>query len=1132
MNKNHRVVWSQARNCFVVASEKARAKGKPSTTRTAIATAVAALFLAPGVASARPVCGGTTPVTTALTSSQCYGDQDVTINSNGSIAVTNTNTAVSVSPGAPYTGTFINNGTISVTNTSWAGTAYGVNFNDGIALTGKLTNTGNITVDINTTSTGYGYGINIDGDVAGTLTNSGHITVDVIGDNSAYAYGIHVNNLSGTLNNSGVISATAKADSDSASAYGVYVGGNLSGSLTNSGTISATANVYSSSHAYAYGVYVDNNLSGTLNNSGTISARATNTYSYTAYAYGVYVGSDLSGSLINSGTISATANANTSHAYAYGVYVGNDLSGSLINSGTISATAKVYSDSAGYAYGVYVFGNLSGTLTNSGTISATATNTQSRSPYAYGVYLGGIAAGGKLDNSGTISATATANGNNGSTAYAYGVYVNGTLAGTLTNSGTISANALSNNPTNASGASAYGVYVGGGLSAAGSLINSGTISATANGSYVSAYGVYVNGNLDGILNNSGTIRATATATNEDANAYGVYVVGDLSGSLTNSGTISASAIASTIAYAVGVYVGGNLTGTLTNSGTISATANGSNNAGARAYGVYMNNLDGTLTNSGTIRATGLGGVLDSKVYSIYASGGSGRISNLAGGLLDGQVSASGTIDVSNDGTIDTRLQGSSVGGNYTQGATGVLKIGAVTTGNYGQLNAGGTATLAAGTGIRVTADPAHTLVATNVLANVISSTGVLTMSTIKVQDNILALNFTAADNLANGVDLTAAGTGMTTVAAAVSASGSPGAAGAARVLDSLMGTIGTQPKGISDFLYALGASGTPGEVANNVSQVLPLVSGGLTQVSLGNLHGVNRVVQARMEQNRGLSSGDDFVGNRKGWIKPLGSWADQKDRNGTFGYSARTYGMALGADGELSQVSRLGAAFAYSHSKVDSNSGAQDAGVDSYQAVLYGARSLGGNTEFNWQADYGLNQNKGNRRIALVGLNALSKYSSTSTHVGAGVGRAMVMSERTSFTPSFRADYTTIHDNGYNETRAGALNLAVDGRTTDEFVLAVDGKLAHALSDTSTLVANLGVGYDTQAKESSVTAAFQGGGAAFTTVGIKPSPTLVRGGLGVVINSRNGTEITARYDIEARTGFTGQTASVKLRIPF
>jgi hypothetical protein len=86
MNKSHRVIWSAVRSCFVVASETAKSKGKPSSTRKAIAAAVAALFIGPGFASAVPICGNETSISGAV-GAQCYTDQNVTINSTGSISV-------------------------------------------------------------------------------------------------------------------------------------------------------------------------------------------------------------------------------------------------------------------------------------------------------------------------------------------------------------------------------------------------------------------------------------------------------------------------------------------------------------------------------------------------------------------------------------------------------------------------------------------------------------------------------------------------------------------------------------------------------------------------------------------------------------------------------------------------------------------------------------------------------------------------------------------------------------------------------------------------------------------------------------------------------------------------------------
>jgi len=241
-------------------------------------------------------------------------------------------------------------------------------------------------------------------------------------------------------------------------------------------------------------------------------------------------------------------------------------------------------------------------------------------------------------------------------------------------------------------------------------------------------------------------------------------------------------------------------------------------------------------------------------------------------------------------------------------------------------------------------------------------------------------------------------------------------------------------------------------------------------------------------------------------------------------------------DGKLRDATRLGGAFTFARSNVDGKSSAarQSGDVDSYQAIFYGSHSLDDRTDVNFQADYGVHRNKGVRHVVVGPITdtARSRYDGWSAHFGAGVGRIHALNEKTTFTPSVRADYTTIRNDGYTEAGAAYFNR-VAVHTTKELILGVDGKLAHALDNGVTLTANLGVGYDTLSKRDSITSAFVGGGAAFATQGIDPSPWLARGGLGLVYTTSKALEITARYDIETRSsGFDNQTASVKLRMPF
>jgi outer membrane autotransporter protein len=324
-------------------------------------------------------------------------------------------------------------------------------------------------------------------------------------------------------------------------------------------------------------------------------------------------------------------------------------------------------------------------------------------------------------------------------------------------------------------------------------------------------------------------------------------------------------------------------------------------------------------------------------------------------------------------------------------------------------------------------------------------------------------------------------------------------------------------------------------ISNSASQTLPLLTGSSVNAAKDVMRDISRIVQARLASNSGMSTGDSFEGNKNVWMKPFGSMADQNDINGVSGYKANTYGLAFGADAAVTKALRIGGAFAYAKSDINGESSIapQSAQVDMYNLLAYGSYSLDDRTEINFQAGIGQNDNRGRRQIALTSSLATSNYNSDTANFGVGIGRTYKLSSETTLTPSVRVDYTWIKDQGYLESGAGLLNLNVNGRTTDALILGVDGKLSHQLNDRVSLIANLGIGYDTINKQASITSAFAGApGAAFVTYGIDPSPWLTHAGVGAVYTTKSGLEIGARYDAEFRESFLNQTASIKARWSF
>jgi outer membrane autotransporter protein len=1039
-----------------------------------------------------------------------------------------------------------------------------------ITVDSGVTVSGTLPVNI---STAAAYGSNFINN--GTLTGSGP------GNPGTSAAALQfLTGIAGSGLNNGSISFTAIPGGPGTTITGnaVFIDGVLDGTFSNVGSISVIAtNSGPNANATTHGINVESVLSGVLSNAGSLSAISSGE---AATAYAMFLANQVSGQVVNTGALSASATGSNGIAFAAGIQLNDDMSGLLSNTGTVDVTANGAGDAT--ATGVGIDGNLNGAsmVSNAGTINATATSAANEST-AYGLNLNDRLNSGAVINSGSINAAA--NGITGDT-NAYGLFVNDGTDIAMTNAagGHISAIAIGQDVGSADIAS--GIFLQNDISATGSVTNAGSIIAKADGGAGNAVGISVGSDMAGSLSNSGTIDVSASGFRTGglgtiaASAFGIFVLGDVStpgsgavsGLLTNSGTINVSATSSVDnaqVFAAGVLVNNLVTGgRIDNTGTIGATAQAGANASNAAVGITVDNLSGVLQNEGSISASlngggaaagllvvNLDGVVNNagvisgaasaggQAYSVQVTSGTGgAINNLAGGKLIGglQILSTG-ITVNNAGTLMLKngvdlanvqntgtIAAGEIDGDYNQSATGVLHIAAdgAGTGGYSKLTVGGTANIAGNAFVDV--KQINTLAIGETLSGVVSA-GTLVGNFADVMDNSAMFNF---KSIVNGNDLDFVISRGITAYDAVVAENNRAATGAAMVIDRFVDN-GTSNPDTQAMINAFGNLGTQRQVSDAVSQTLPLITASMTQVAANTLSSINRVVRARQDGFSGLSTGESYLADKNIWVKPFGSWANQGDRNGVSGYDANTYGAVFGADADISGTSRAGLAFAYARSNVDSNSSAapQTADINTYQLIAYGSHSLSDTMDVSVQADVGQNKNDGRRTIDFGGLNgvATSSYDSWSGHVGAGLAHTIKLSDQTIFTPSVRADYTSIQEDAYQESGVAALN--VDKTRAEAFVLGVDGKLWHAINRKASLTANLGVGYDVINDGASVTAAFAGEpSASFTTNGIDPSPWLARGGIGIVGQITPSMQISANYDFEVRDNFNNQTASVKM----
>ncbi|MBD3619016.1 MAG: autotransporter domain-containing protein [Chromatiales bacterium] len=710
--------------------------------------------------------------------------------------------------------------------------------------------------------------------------------------------------------------------------------------------------------------------------------------------------------------------------------------------------------------------------------------------------------------------------------------VDSATSGFINNSGLIDGNGNSS------------IFVGPGSTLTGGLVNSGTIEGEWNSIQIRNAGV------DNGIANSGTIHAV--------NFHGIAMDmnASIDGGISNTGTISA---ANGDGIQVGVYdpfdpffsSGATINGGIVN-GT-GGTISGSDHGILVQYNTSA--ITGGIVNRGTIE----GGS-----YAIYVADDAA----LDAITIEGNDTARFDLNVHAINTPVTVANGATftlIDGNHfeVQGFTnnGTLKIdagsAATITGNFtnngtfrtqvsdtqaGTLTVNGNATLGGSLSVDAsTLTAGHSWAGNRI--SIINATS-LSGTFASYSDNSLLFDFTP-EYFADRLDIvfTASGGGSggggTTVLDAVESTGNTPATGAATVFDDLIadfsggGTTGNA--GMDAVITTFAGFTTEQETSNAVSQTLPLLTGANPMAASAALGNISGIVQARQAQNSGLSAGDDFHGDRKVWLKPFGSWADQGDRNGAAGYEARPGGLVFGADATVSDSTRLGVSLAYARTNVEGNADAapSESDIDIYQLIGYGSYALTPDAELNFQIGIGQNKNEGLRGLPTFGLTASSDYTSDVVTAGIGYGRSIRLDEDTRFIPSTRANYTWIRDEDYTETGAGALNLSVDSRTTDELIVSADGKIVHDLKPDTAVTANLGLGYDLLSEQTSVTSAFAGAPTAtFTTEGLDPSPWLARGGLGLIRSTASGLEVTARYDAEYRADFLNQTANIKLRWAF
>jgi autotransporter-associated beta strand protein len=662
-------------------------------------------------------------------------------------------------------------------------------------------------------------------------------------------------------------------------------------------------------------------------------------------------------------------------------------------------------------------------------------------------------------------------------------------------------------------------YFGGTIAGAGALhqlVGAPPMILTGSNTYTGGTIIDAGGTLQvGDGGTSGSI--IGNVTNNGTFAIKRSDIYTFSGNISGAGTFTQLGTGTTILTGVSTYTGA----TTVNAGTLQI--GDVNSPGARIAGSVVVSAAGTLRGHGTI---------------------GGNITNSGGTVAPG-------------GSIGTLT----VTGNYTQtGGTLAIEVGPAAA---SLLNVGGTANLSnASLVLNFNAGnyPAQETVTILHSASLVGSLASVTQSGLPPL-RVMNLTQTATDLILTlSTSLIAVSTPATPnqlqIATALNNAFTSAPLAFAPVHDALLSlSIPQQQQALTEISGVILASAPTvivgqAQAANSV--VLDRVFSGAENTTIaaaqsamplrlafaGSEDNLNQLVaQARAAMEDDATSAARTVSDGF-WLQGTGDWGSVNGDGNAPGWSSHGGGVLAGYEHVFGDESRLGAAFGYGRADGDEKGDQATTSLDTYRLVFYGGFD-DGPLMVGGALDFALDRFGAERPISLGTLTPVA----TSSHDGNEISASAMAGYRlsgaaTGVMPFISADYVYLHQQGFTETGAGALNLSVMPSHFQSLQPEVGMRLGHvyALEDDVFIVPVLTIGFryellDTTTNNSALLASATSAGA-FTTDGVALDRSMVHIAAKIVVHMRGALDLYAAYDARLSGNRSAQTAGLGMRYQF
>ena len=546
--------------------------------------------------------------------------------------------------------------------------------------------------------------------------------------------------------------------------------------------------------------------------------------------------------------------------------------------------------------------------------------------------------------------------------------------------------------------------------------------------------------------------------------------------------------------------GGTVVGTINGgSGTNTLETNGSQNFEA---GKLTNFQNYTVRGGNTVFNYGLGTVNNVQVDN-------GASLRVEGGLsTTGNLSVNGTLQAMSAPGMRTI----NVGGNYSQGASGLLEVAVAGQSSSDRIVAAGTATLDNGATIRALAKG---YVLDGAKYTVISAGNLLaTPASLNVIDDALLVDYSLS---AVGNDLIVSAHRTSLASVAPSGLGNFGAA-----LDAL----GQSGNGSADaLLIGLDNLSTISEVSAAIKQLAPNTNNSVirtTQLSGDTLLNTldNRISGMRSggklaALQRGVAAGDDA--GRRMWVEGTGAWGKQQERAGSSGYSLDSGGIAFGVEVDRSVNDVMGLAVGYTKTRASGTDDVRndDTHVETLHAGGYFSHSTASITH-DASLVLGYNNYTTQRNVSFGGFNDKLegdfKGWSISGRYEAGLPISLTPTLGARLLGGARFGYLNTED--YTED-GGAAAQHVNGVNARSFQSVLGAEMTYQFSETAHL--QLRSRYLHEFADSpDIRASMAAGGSCFTLDSVKQNRDAIQLGVALRAVTQQGAKLTISYDAEAR----------------